>query len=304
MFLPIRSVYHHRGQVLADALQHNFDQILNIPFATLAEGERAGWRPSLIFAPTILESGRRLLISNLDLESIAVDATPDVNERSGVEQIQNASRNAYQFARLFPSRWNRISIATAAGLCAAFPFISPAVALPTVPRMRVVDAGYSDRYGIDLAIRFLQEHAAWLVRNVPGVILIQLRDEKHTLDGAGRYSLPTPLPANLTNWGDSALGRGLEELVGPLEGALVNNDASPYFRNLQACTALARRFPRGFFTMATFSFAGDAALSWSISSDEVAELQNAATCQSDTMTAVRQWWSDHTGVGTLVRSAQ
>ena len=37
------------------------------PFRELAAGEAEGWRPSLVFSPMLLEDGRRLLISNLDL---------------------------------------------------------------------------------------------------------------------------------------------------------------------------------------------------------------------------------------------
>jgi hypothetical protein len=32
-----------------------------------AADERMGWRPSLVFTPMMVEDGRRLLISNLDL---------------------------------------------------------------------------------------------------------------------------------------------------------------------------------------------------------------------------------------------
>ena len=44
---------------------------LNRPVVSLRDGEAAGWRPSLIVSPMIVETGERLLISNLDLSAIA-----------------------------------------------------------------------------------------------------------------------------------------------------------------------------------------------------------------------------------------
>jgi hypothetical protein len=53
--------------VLEDAWENNTRGILATPLAALADGEQQGWRPSLIITPTIVEEGRPLIISNLDL---------------------------------------------------------------------------------------------------------------------------------------------------------------------------------------------------------------------------------------------
>ena len=52
-----------RGRTLEDQWK-TLDQVT---FKGLREGEKAGWRPSLILSPMIVETGRRLLFSNLDL---------------------------------------------------------------------------------------------------------------------------------------------------------------------------------------------------------------------------------------------
>lgn len=79
----------------------------------------------------LVEDGRRLLISNLELDfiahnQVAIDGIPLPLSRSG-----------FELARLFPGEFASFPVATAARLSAAFPYVSPAVSLPTVPRRRV-----------------------------------------------------------------------------------------------------------------------------------------------------------------------
>ena len=61
------------------------------------------------------------------------------------------SRSAVEFFRLFPAAHDRFEVGTAARLSATFPYVSPGVSLPTDPPRRVVDAGYFDNYGVNLA---------------------------------------------------------------------------------------------------------------------------------------------------------
>ena len=75
-------------------------------FPDLSEGEREGWRPSLIVSPMIVESGRRLLVSNLDLSSLA-ETRPLGNGRvagpacPSVERARPYSSSAVEFFRIF-----------------------------------------------------------------------------------------------------------------------------------------------------------------------------------------------------------
>jgi hypothetical protein len=56
-----------RGQALEEAWAEHLKGALSGSFHSLREGEQQGWRPSLVFAPMMVEDGRRLLISNLSL---------------------------------------------------------------------------------------------------------------------------------------------------------------------------------------------------------------------------------------------
>lgn len=105
-----------------------------------------------------------MLFSNLDLEPLCSvglgDATP--------------TTLALEFYRLFPDA--DPSLATIARLSASAPLVSPAVQLPTVPSRALVDAGFADPYGVDLATRWISRHADWLRANTAGVVLLQIRD--------------------------------------------------------------------------------------------------------------------------------
>ncbi|MEL6715368.1 MAG: patatin-like phospholipase family protein, partial [Planctomycetota bacterium] len=121
---------------------------LDATMGDLREFESAGG-PSLVFSPMLVEDGRRLLISNLDLSALT---------RSGSVGAGPASVSALEFDHLFPGELAKLPLRTAARMSATFPVVSPAASLPTSPRRRVVDAGYYDNFGVDLAIRWL-EHA-------------------------------------------------------------------------------------------------------------------------------------------------
>jgi hypothetical protein len=108
----------------------------------------------------VVEDGRPLLISNLQL----------TNFSGGME-----------FFRLFPAA-RALKLSTALRMNAAFPYVTPAVNLPTKPLRRVVDAGYLDNYGVGLVADWLMRHRDWLKKNTSRVILIQIRAYPIDLD--------------------------------------------------------------------------------------------------------------------------
>lgn len=143
-----------RGRALEQAWAENTVGTTETKFAELAEGERRGWRPSLIVSPMIVEDGKFLLISNLDLANLG-----------GNEE----------FFKHFEKARDTFTVGTALRMNAAFPYVTPGVSLPTNPPRRVVDAGYLDNYGVSLACAWIERHRAWLADNTRGVILLQIR---------------------------------------------------------------------------------------------------------------------------------
>lgn len=58
---------------------------------------------------------------------------------------------------------------------ATFPVVTPTGVLPTDSPRQVVDAGYYDNYGVDLACALLFAHREWIAKNSAGVLLVQIR---------------------------------------------------------------------------------------------------------------------------------
>ncbi len=133
---------------------------------SFANKERSAEIPSLLFSPMLIEDARRLLISNLDVSRLCETTGPG----GGV-----ASRGAIDFFGVFPEAINSFTIATAARMNASFPFLSPAVYLPTDPPRRVVDAGYYDNFGVDVAAEWVYHHRQEIVEHTSGVLVLEVR---------------------------------------------------------------------------------------------------------------------------------
>ena len=185
--------------------------------------EGQGKLPSLIVSPMIVEDGRLLLISNLDLQDYVTDpGASRARERrlvftdgSTISGLAAGCDDAYslyalEFFRLFPGARD-FQVRTAVRMNASFPFVSPAVNLPTDPPRRVVDAGYFDNYGVKIAVAWIHMNREWLINHTSGVLLVQIRDELSLMD---RFEVDDA-PASL---GETILG-GFQFLSSPLDAA-------------------------------------------------------------------------------------
>jgi hypothetical protein len=217
---------------------------LTLTFDRLAALEKEGRCPSLIFSPMMVEDGRRLLISNLDLRYVASN-DGNLVEQQAPPTLRKFSRSARELFRLHPEAASRLSVATAARLSASFPYFTPAVHLPTWPPRRLVDAGYYDNYGISLASSWLfsGHNRAWILgekESQPAadgraskVLLVRIRaaksDEALRMELLER-SLPHPF------W------RGLHQFTTPPEGLAAMRESSMAFRNDEMLELLSQDY--------------------------------------------------------------
>ncbi len=207
-------------------------ETIDVPFGALRAGEAEGWRPSILFSPMLIESSKPLVISNLRLSEI-----PDARNGEIVE-----------FHRAFPCARGTFSMATAARMNATFPYISPAVSLPSNPRRRVVDAGYYDNYGVSLITGLFGSdgdvcsfHAdrrdvrgnrvpfclsKWLAQNTSGIILIEIR--AFELGTSSERTQHCPEPDAVAD----ERGR-LEFLTSPIDAVLSARGGTMVLRNEQ-----------------------------------------------------------------------
>jgi hypothetical protein len=250
--------YHDRGWALEKAWQTNLDSSLGHPLRSLQDGERLGWRPSMVFSPMLVEDGRRLLISNLDLQALGEsNGSLFVADEQRLYAHAAYSSSAVEFFRLFREATD-FKINTAVRMSASFPFVSPVAALPTEPPRRVVDAGYYDNYGVNIAALWIYENLDWLRKHTSGVVLVQIRDQVS-------QSTRQDLGMEDTLYPRSFWERGLGELLTPVEGVLRAHQAGTLFRSDEQLQVLNDQFNTekdGFFTTFVFQCPIKAALSW------------------------------------------
>ncbi len=274
-----------RGRALEEAWKSHTHGLMGRTFWELREGEAQGWRPSLVYSPMVVEDGRRLLVSNLDLSALTVSrANALVVEQQEGESGERArlSLSGVQLFQLFPKRQKQLALAAASRMSASFPYVSPASSLPTEPPVRIVDAGYYDNYGVDLAALWLHTHREWVRECTSGVLLIQIRDHL----GTGRR---TRLQAM-----ESPVADVLGGLTTPLEAVLRARESSMSFRNDELLQVLQEELnPKDacFFTTAIFEFGETAPLSWALTARDVWQLERAADSEAvqSRVKAVREW---------------
>ncbi|MFY0563312.1 patatin-like phospholipase family protein [Archangium lansingense] len=275
-----------RERAMEDAWITHTNGLLARTFLDLRPGEAEGWRPSLVYSPMIVEDGRRLLVSNLALSSLM---TADVNTLGSKKLTTPLSLSGVNLFRLFPGKQKALKVATAARMSASFPYVSPAAWLPTQPRVRVVDAGYYDNYGVDVAAHWLHQHLTWLRRCTSGVLVLQIRDQ---LNDVQRTRLALTEPSAVVTW--------LAGLTSPPEAILSAREASMSFRNDEMLEFLNGDFNHDrpcFFTTIAFELRENAPLSWVLTRKEAQDMHNevADTPISDRVELVRKWLS--TGAG-------
>jgi hypothetical protein len=269
LFSPARSGPIDRGRVL-DESWGTLNRILVLNLRGL---ERTGQIPSLVFSPMLIEDGRRLLISNLDMAFAArIDGSMiRYDDSTAVPNPHPYSVSAFEFFRLFPCA-SDFRLSTAVRMSASFPFISPAVALSTNPPRRVVDAGYYDNYGVQVAAAWIYEHRQWLMDNTSGVALVRIRDFQGQRDRLEIARAKAP-----GFW--EILRRGVEYVASPVEAVLEARYSSSSFRNDGEIVYLSALFAAkkgpGFFTMVPFENSEEVALSWAITHRERAQLRRS-----------------------------
>jgi hypothetical protein len=270
---------------------------LGRPIQSYAADERLGWRPSLVFTPMMVEDGRRLLISNLDLAfatrnvgGLLLEPSSRKIERPAIqggdfdqsihEEDDVFSLSAVEFFRLFP-RAGDFQVTTAIRMSASFPWVSPAFNLPTLPPRRVVDAAYYDNYGINLSALWLSKMGQWLQENTSGVLVVQVRDKvsqgaRTEIDFDRVGGDDTPLDRLLWHGGSRLVRPGLQALSTPLVGVTNARQWTMAFRNDEQVDLQDLLFDElsgpDFFRTVVFECPVDVSLNWRLTDREKAIL--------------------------------
>jgi hypothetical protein len=164
-----------RGYAFEEHLHENTEGVLKHNLGYYQTPERSALIPVMIFSPTIVNDGRRLLISSQSLSFMTETTDRSAQLSNSYEKID------YQtfFQRNNPNKMRFSSVLRAN---ATFPFIMPMMTMPTEPGMQLMDAGIRDNYGIRNTVDFMYHLKEWITDNTSGVIVLEIRDTKKILN--------------------------------------------------------------------------------------------------------------------------
>lgn len=164
-----------RGLAFESQLHENTNGIMDVNLGYYQKYERLAQVPLMIFTPTIVNDGRRLLISSQPLTFLTQGVQGPSRFSKSYENIDYLSY--FGMNEALELRFSSILRSSA-----TFPFVMPMVTMPTTPEIQLMDAGLRDNYGGKVTMEYLHELNAWIKANTSGVIILQIRDTKKVLD--------------------------------------------------------------------------------------------------------------------------
>ena len=137
----------------------------------------------MVFTPTIINDGRRMVISSQPVSYLCKNRAP-----LGVQSSPLAED--VEFGRMFEEQHaSNLRFTSALRMSATFPYVLPTVTLPTAPPIDLMDAGLRDNFGVKTSLQFLYEFRNWISTNTSGVVIVQVRDIQK--DFIARSKAPT-----------------------------------------------------------------------------------------------------------------
>jgi len=163
------SYIRDRAFAFEKQLNENTEFVLDKSVSDYRLPEEQARIPMLLISPTIINDGRVMQISPLPV-SYMINSPRNSGD-------PNAVTDGVEFGRFFKDQdAGGLRYTSALRMNATFPYVNPAVSLPSEPAMEVMDAGIRDNYGLKNALRFLYVFHDWINENTSGVLIIQVRD--------------------------------------------------------------------------------------------------------------------------------
>ena len=127
--------------------------------------------PLMIFSPSIVNDGRKLIISSQPVSFLAQNIREEnITDKSLIEAIE--------FCRFFENQAAlSVKFSSVLRMSATFPYISPVVTLPCEPVIEVMDAGMRDNFGFETTLKYIYTLRKWIEANTSGIIILQIRDK-------------------------------------------------------------------------------------------------------------------------------
>ncbi len=168
-----------RGMMFEEQLNSNTGFVLNKTVASYADDVAAAKVPLMVLAPSVVNDGRRLLIACQPVSYLCYEY-PDLRRQLNLT-VENI-----EFNRFFENHNPKgLLLTSALRVNSTFPYVLPYAALPTKPRIEVMDAGLRDNNGTKITVQYLSVFKDWIEKNTSGVIILQIRDTEKYFDPKG-----------------------------------------------------------------------------------------------------------------------
>lgn len=175
--LKIGTAYNYdRGMAFEEDLNENTAGVLDQSLDYFKQPEGKGLIPVMIYSPTIVNDGRRLLISSQPLSFISGNASDPKGTIRSYEDL-----DIHQVLKA--NTVDKMRYTSVLRMSATFPFVLPMVTLPTTPSIQIMDAGTRDNFGVKTTLQWMNALRKWIRENTSGVVLIQIRDTRKMLAG-------------------------------------------------------------------------------------------------------------------------
>jgi hypothetical protein len=195
--------YKDRGYAFEQKMHENTEYVMYKRISDYKKPEEDAKIPMLMLSPTIINDGRKLYISPIN---VAYMTTKGVGSN---DSIFNEKIKGVEFRKFFESQEaNDLHFMSALRMSATFPYITPNVDLPSEPAMEIMDAGLSDNFGVKDATNFLYVFKEWISVNTSGVIFVNIRDSQKNQEiekgnaGSVFQNIVSPIGSLYNNWSD------------------------------------------------------------------------------------------------------
>ncbi|HTB30952.1 MAG TPA: patatin-like phospholipase family protein, partial [Bacteroidia bacterium] len=160
-----------RAFAFEEKLNANTDSVLYKRLGDYKEPEEQAKIPMLFITPSIVNDGRKLIISPLGISFMTgYDVDSNIVYKPNTQSIE--------FSRFFENQnAKNLFFTSALRMNSTFPFITPITELPSNPPIEAMDAGLIDNFGMEEAEKFIYTYRDWLPKHTRRIIIIQVRDQ-------------------------------------------------------------------------------------------------------------------------------
>lgn len=189
-----------RGYAFERKLNQNTEGVLNHNIEFYKKNESDAKIPLMIFNSVVTRDLKKMVISTQPVSFMMQSEYRDnTSAMSGPDAID--------FGALFKNQSpHQVSMLSLLRMNATYPYVLPAVWLPTNPVIDVMDAGLRDNIGQETSLRFINVFKDWINENTRGVVIIQIRSRvKGSWDGSFKGNsfadvVTRPFEMLLSNW--------------------------------------------------------------------------------------------------------